>query len=84
MKEAFRELSRRPDILFVVGYMLFPLLALIFAGLGLWMVLTGQRLAGLIVLLFVTQVFAFSAFWAINQRRKAIELEQADPEDQSA
>ncbi|APF41462.1 NF038396 family protein [Neomicrococcus aestuarii] len=84
MKEAFRELSRRPDILFVLGYMLFPLLALICAGLGLWMVLTGQRIAGLIVLLVVTQVFAFSAFWAINQRRKALELEQSTKEDPAA
>jgi hypothetical protein len=81
VKEAFRELSRRPDILFVLGYMLFPLLALICAALGLWMVLTGQRLAGLMVLLFVTQIFAFSAFWAINQRRKALDLEQAQNQD---
>lgn len=76
MKEAFRELKRRPEILFMLGYMLFPLLALICAALGLWMILTGQRLAGLIVLLFVTQIFTFSAVWAINQRRKAIEWEE--------
>ncbi|GAA3673872.1 hypothetical protein GCM10023081_10250 [Arthrobacter ginkgonis] len=79
MKEAFKALANRPEPLFVIGYMLCPLLALICAGLGLWMILTGQKVGGLIVLLVVTQAFTFSALWAIARRRRLLEAGDGGP-----
>ncbi|MEE1620607.1 NF038396 family protein [Zafaria sp. Z1313] len=76
MKDALKALSARPELLFLIGYMLFPVVALVFAALGLWMILTGQRVGGLVVLLLVTQVFVLGAFWAISQRRKALDAER--------
>lgn len=72
MKEAFKELTTKPEPLFALGFMLFPLLGLICAALGLWMILTGAVIAGLIVLFTITQAFAFGAFWAINKRAKIL------------
>ncbi|GAB3758048.1 hypothetical protein GCM10027591_07220 [Zhihengliuella somnathii] len=75
LKAALTAAMNRQEPLFLLGYMLFPLLALIFAALGLWMILTGQKVGGLIVLLVVTQVFAFGSIWAIGRRRKVMEAE---------
>ncbi|WP_417234371.1 NF038396 family protein [Arthrobacter sp.] len=72
MKEAFRELTSKPEPLFALGFMLFPLLGLICAALGLWMIITGTVIGGIIVLFTITQVFAFGAFWAINRRTRII------------
>ncbi|GAA1356901.1 hypothetical protein GCM10009596_06780 [Arthrobacter rhombi] len=72
MKEAFRELTSKPEPLFALGFMLFPLLALICAALGLWMIITGALIGGIIVLLTITQAFALGAFWAINRRTKLL------------
>nr|WP_231366426.1 NF038396 family protein [Zhihengliuella flava] len=80
MKTALKAALNRQEPLFLLGYMLFPLLALICAALGLWMVLTDQTVGGLIVLLVVTQVFAVGAIWAIGRRRRVMEAEQAEPE----
>ena len=79
MKEAFRALANRPEPLFVIGYMLCPLLALICAALGLWMILTGQKIGGLVVLLVVTQAFTFSALWAIGRRRRLLAAGDGGP-----
>lgn len=75
LKAALKAAMNRQEPLFLLGYMLFPLLALIFAALGLWMILTDQKIGGLIVLLVVTQVFAFGSIWAIGRRRKVMEAE---------
>lgn len=72
MKEAFRELTSKPEPLFALGFMLFPLLGLICAALGFWMILTGEVVGGIIVLFTITQVFAFGAFWAINRRARLL------------
>lgn len=72
MKEAFRELTGKPEPLFAIGFMLCPLLALICAALGLWMIITGQVIGGVIVLFTITQAFAFGAFWAINKRARLL------------
>lgn len=72
MKEAFKELTTKPEPLFALGFMLFPLLGLICAALGLWMILTGAVIAGLIVLFTITQAFALGAFWAINRRARLL------------
>lgn len=72
MKEALKALKTNPEALFVLGYMLFPLFALIFAGLGLFLVLTGSKILGLILLLTLTQVFAFSSLWAVGARKRLL------------
>ncbi|GAA2847520.1 NF038396 family protein [Paenarthrobacter ilicis] len=65
---------KKPEILFVLGYMLLPLFALISAIVGLTMILGGNKIAGIIVLVVVTQVFTFGSFFALR-KRKALLLE---------
>jgi len=68
---------KKPETLFVLGYMLLPLLALLSAIVGLTMILGGNKIAGAIVLVIVTQVFTFGAFFALRARKAAV-LEQSD------
>jgi len=68
---------KKPETLFVLGYMLLPLLALLSAIVGLTMILGGNKVAGAIVLVVVTQVFAFGAFFALRARKAAV-LEDSD------
>ncbi|MDN5811520.1 MAG: NF038396 family protein [Micrococcaceae bacterium] len=65
-------MTTKPEPLFAIGFMLFPLLALICAALGLWMIITGQVIGGIIVLFTITQAFALGAFWAINRRARLL------------
>ncbi|QXQ09318.1 NF038396 family protein [Paeniglutamicibacter sp. Y32M11] len=69
MKDAIKALKTSPEGLFVLGYMLFPLFALIFAGLGLFMVLTGSKIMGLVLLLVFTQIFAFGSLKLVGMRK---------------
>ncbi|MEA3550453.1 NF038396 family protein [Pseudarthrobacter sp. C1] len=66
---------KKPETLFVLGYMLLPLLALLSAIVGLTMILGGNKIAGAIVLVVVTQVFAFGAFFALRARKAAVRKE---------
>jgi len=68
---------KNPETLFVLGYMLLPLLALLSAIVGLTMILGGNKIAGAIVLVVVTQVFTFGAFFALRARKAAV-LEESD------
>ncbi|MFP3577992.1 MULTISPECIES: NF038396 family protein [unclassified Arthrobacter] len=68
---------KKPETLFVLGYMLLPLLALLSAIVGLTMILGGNRIAGIIVLVVVTQVFTFGSFFALRQRKAAM-LQERD------
>ena len=70
---------KKPETLFVLGYMLLPLLALLSAVVGLTMILGGNKIAGAIVLVVVTQVFTFGAFFALRARKAAV-LENRDAE----
>lgn len=70
---------RKPETLFVLGYMLLPLFALLSAIVGLTMILGGNRIAGVIVLVVVTQAFAFGAFFALRARKTAL-LNERDGE----
>ena len=63
---------RKPEILFVLGYMLLPLLALLSAIVGLTMILGGNKIAGAIVLVVVTQLFAVGAMFALRRRKSAL------------
>ena len=60
---------KKPETLFVLGYMLLPLLALLSAIVGLTMILGGNKIAGAIVLVVVTQAVAFGAFYALRHRQ---------------
>ena len=68
---------KKPETLFVLGYMLLPLLALVSAIVGLTMILGGNKIVGIIVLVVVTQVFTFGAFFAVRARKAAL-LQQSD------
>jgi hypothetical protein len=63
---------KKPETLFVLGYMLLPLLALLSAIVGLTMILGGNKIVGAIVLVVVTQAFAFGAFYALRKRKHAL------------
>lgn len=63
---------KKPETLFILGYMLLPLLALLSAIVGLTMILGGNKIAGAIVLVVVTQVFTFGAFFALRARKAAM------------
>jgi hypothetical protein len=52
--------------------MLLPLLALLSAIVGFTLILGGNKIAGAIVLVVVTQVFAFGAFFALRARKAAV------------
>ncbi|MEO3934162.1 NF038396 family protein [Pseudarthrobacter sp. ATCC 49987] len=69
----------KPELLFVLGYMLLPLLALLSAIVGLTMILGGDKIVGAIVLVVVTQAFAFGAFFVLR-RRKHVLLPEPDGE----
>jgi hypothetical protein len=69
---------KKPETLFVLGYMLLPLLALLSAIVGFTMILGGNKIAGAIVLVVVTQVFAFGAFFALRARKAAVLEQQSD------
>ncbi|XAS66496.1 NF038396 family protein [Micrococcaceae bacterium Sec5.7] len=69
---------KKPETLFVLGYMLLPLFALLSAIVGLTMILGGNKIMGAIVLVVITQVFAFGAVFALRKRKGAL-LEERDP-----
>jgi hypothetical protein len=71
----------KSETLFVLGYMLLPLLALLSAIVGLTMILGGNKILGAIVLVVVTQVFAFGAFFALRKRKHALLTEQGGSGD---
>ena len=68
---------KKPETLFVLGYMLLPLLGLLSAIVGLTMIVGGNKIAGVTVLVVVTQVFAFGAFYALRLRKAAV-LQESD------
>lgn len=62
--------SQRQMVLAFLGLVAGPLLALVCAGMGLYLVLTGKTIAGLIFLLVLTQAFIGVGLWAYNARKK--------------
>ena len=72
MKEGIKALKTNPEALFVLGYMLLPLFALVFAGLGLFLIITGSKIVGLILILTITQLFAFGSLKAVGTRKRLL------------
>lgn len=62
--------SQRQMVLAFLGLVAGPLLALVCAGMGLYLVLTGKTIAGIIFLLVLTQLFIGVGLWAYNARKK--------------
>jgi len=62
--------SQRQMVLAFLGLVAGPLLALVCAGMGLYLVLTGKTIAGIIFLLVLTQVFIGIGFWVYSARKK--------------
>ena len=62
--------SQRQMVLAFLGLVAGPLLALVCAGMGLYLVLTGKTIAGIIFLLVLTQVFIGIGLWAYSARKK--------------
>src|SRR5690625_4039144 len=62
--------SQRQMVLAFIGLVAGPLLALVCAGMGLYLVLTGKTIAGIIFLLVLTQLFIGVGLWAYNARQK--------------
>ncbi|MFK4638280.1 NF038396 family protein [Paenarthrobacter histidinolovorans] len=75
---------KKPETLFVLGYMLLPLFALLSAIVGLTMILGGNKIVGIIVLVVVTQVFTFGAFFALRKRKTALLQEHDAPQGPDA
>ncbi|MDN6678452.1 MAG: NF038396 family protein, partial [Yaniella sp.] len=62
--------SQRQMVLAFLGLVAGPLLALVCAGMGLYLVLTGKTIAGVIFILVLTQIFIGVGLWAYNARKK--------------
>jgi len=62
--------SQRQMVLAFIGLVAGPLLALVCAGMGLYLVLTGKTIAGLIFILVLTQIFIGVGLWAYTARKK--------------
>lgn len=62
--------SQRQMVLAFVGLIAGPLLALVCAAMGLYLVLTGNTIAGIIFILVLTQLFMGVGLWAYNARKK--------------
>lgn len=62
--------SQRQMVLAFLGLVAGPLLALVCAGMGLYLVLTGKTIAGVIFILVLTQLFIGIGLWAFNARKK--------------
>ncbi|MDJ0321241.1 NF038396 family protein [Pseudarthrobacter sp. PS3-L1] len=63
---------KKPETLFVLGYMLLPLFALISAIVGLTMILGGNKIVGVVVLVVITQIFTFGAYFAVRTRKSVL------------
>lgn len=68
-----KDLTRRPETLFLFGYMLLPLLALVCVAAGVWSVLIGNKVLGIVLIVVLTQVFVWGSVWMISRRKKLIE-----------
>ena len=61
---------QRQLVLAFIGLVAGPLLALVCAGMGLYLVLTGKTIAGVVFILVLTQLFIGLGLWAYNARKK--------------
>lgn len=67
------KISQRPETLFLFGYMLFPLLGLVTVAAGVWSVIIGNKVLGIVLIVVVSQLFVWGSIWMIGRRKKLIE-----------
>ncbi|GAA4475446.1 hypothetical protein GCM10023190_11040 [Enteractinococcus fodinae] len=70
--------SQRQMVLAFIGLVAGPLLALVSAGMGLYLVLTGHTVAGILFILVLTQAFIGVGLWAYNARKKHALAQKVD------
>jgi len=68
-----KDLTRRPETLFLFGYMLLPILGLASVVAGVWSVVIGHKILGIVLIVILTQAFVWGAVWCIQARRRLIE-----------
>ncbi|MDR2257040.1 MAG: NF038396 family protein [Arthrobacter sp.] len=71
-----KDLTRRPETLFLFGYMLLPLLSLVCVAAGVWSVIIGKTALGVVLIVVVTQLFVWGSIWMISRRTRL--LKEAD------
>ncbi len=64
--------SQRQLVLAFIGLVAGPLLALVCAGMGLYLVLNGKTIAGIVFILVLTQLFIGVGLWAYNARKNSL------------
>lgn len=63
-------ISQRQETYFLLGYMLLPLLGLVSVAMGIWSIVIGHRILGVVLIVVLTQVFVWGAVWCIGKRRR--------------
>ncbi len=65
-------------VLGMVGYVIFPILALVTVALGFILVLNDRLVPGLIFILIIAQVWVIGGLWAHFRRRRLVAPETGD------
>lgn len=65
-------------VLGMVGYVIFPILALVTVALGFILVLNERLVPGLIFILIIAQVWVIGGLWAHFRRRRLLAPETGD------
>jgi hypothetical protein len=73
MSEQPTSLSQRQETWFLLGYMLLPILGLVSVAMGIWSVVIGHKILGVILIVVVTQLFVWGAVYSIGRRKKLLE-----------
>lgn len=66
-------LSQRQETWFLLGYMLLPILGLVTVAMGIWSIVIGHKILGIILIVIVTQIFVWGAVYSIGKRKRLLE-----------
>jgi hypothetical protein len=66
-------LSQRQETWFLLGYMLLPILGLVAVAMGIWSIVIGHKILGIILIVIVTQIFVWGAVYSIGKRKRLLE-----------
>lgn len=75
-------LGQRQETWFLLGYMLLPILGLVAVAMGIWSIIIGHKILGVVLIVIVTQVFVWGAVYSIGRRKKLVAAAQESIEDQ--
>lgn len=65
-------LRGRQETYFLLGYMLLPILGLVCVAMGIWSIVIGHRILGVLLIVLLTQAFVWGAVWCIGKRRRLL------------